>query len=77
MRNVYKILFSKPEGNRPFGRYGVDRKIKGSEWETVNWIHLAQDKGHYRTVMNTAMNLRIKKRREISGLAEKLVDSQK
>jgi hypothetical protein len=28
-------------------------------WEGVNWIHLAQDRDHWRAVVNTVMNLRV------------------
>jgi hypothetical protein len=28
-------------------------------WEDVDWIHLAQVKGQWRAVVNTAMNLRV------------------
>jgi len=28
-------------------------------WEGVDWMHLAQDRDHWRAVMNTAMILRV------------------
>jgi hypothetical protein len=48
IRNAYKILVRKSEGNIPLGRHMrrwqdnfkmVRRKV---EWEGVDWIHLAQ-----------------------------------
>jgi hypothetical protein len=32
------------------------RKI---EWESVEWIHLTQDRDHWLAVVNTVMNLRL------------------
>jgi hypothetical protein len=32
------------------------RKI---EWEGVDWMHLAQDREQWRTLVNTVMNLRV------------------
>jgi hypothetical protein len=29
------------------------------EWKGVDWIHVAQDRNQWRTVVNTVMNLRI------------------
>jgi hypothetical protein len=44
MRNAYKILVGKPEGERPFGRYRRRRddniRIDLNEiwWEDMDWI---------------------------------------
>jgi hypothetical protein len=37
----------------------VDRRIILRKGGTVDWIHLAQDKDQWRTLMNTVMNLRV------------------
>jgi len=28
-------------------------------WESVDWMHLDQDKGQWRVLVNTVMNLRV------------------
>jgi hypothetical protein len=28
-------------------------------WEFVNWIHVAQNRDHWRALVNTVMNLRV------------------
>jgi hypothetical protein len=37
---------------------GVDGRI--FEWEGVNWFHLDQDRGQWRALVNTVMNLRFR-----------------
>jgi hypothetical protein len=59
MRNAYNFLFGKPKGKRPLGRpergwednIRIDLREVG--WEGVDWIHLAQDRNHWRAVVNT------------------------
>jgi hypothetical protein len=64
-RNAYRILVEKSQGKRPLGRPTLkfednikmdDREI---EWSDMDWIFLAQDRGHWRAVVNTVMNLRV------------------
>jgi hypothetical protein len=43
MRNAYENLVGKPEGNIIM--------------EGFEWMHLAQDRNQWRTVVNTVMNL--------------------
>jgi hypothetical protein len=33
--------------------------LREIEWDGVDWIDLAQDKGKWRTLVNTAMYLRV------------------
>jgi hypothetical protein len=62
-RNAYGILAGKPERKRPLGRprrRWVDNiKIDLSErgWDSMEWIHLAQDRDQWRDLVNTVMNL--------------------
>jgi hypothetical protein len=62
MRNIYKILTGKPEGNRLLGRSRGDN-IKMDfgeiECESVEWMHLTQDRDQWRAVVNTVMNLQV------------------
>jgi hypothetical protein len=49
---------------RPHGRHRLRWKdirtdLREIRREGVNWIHLAQDKDQWRTLVNTVMNLRV------------------
>jgi hypothetical protein len=63
--NAYRIMVEKPEGKRPIGRPRYMRKdnIKVDIIEiglgVVNWIQLAQDRDHWRIVVNTVINLSV------------------
>ena len=62
-RSVFKILTGKPTGKRPLGRprrrwednnrmdfkdIGINRR---------NWVHSAQDRDFWRTLVNSTLNL--------------------
>jgi hypothetical protein len=57
-------LVGKPEGKRPLGRRrsrwddNITLDLREIVWENVDWMHLAQVKGHWRAVVNTTVNLR-------------------
>jgi hypothetical protein len=63
MRNAYRSLVGKPEGERPLGRpkrrwvdsIGMD--LGEVEWGDVDWIGLAQDRNRWRAVVNSILNL--------------------
>jgi hypothetical protein len=62
-REVYKVLVEKPEGKRPLGRPrcrwedGIRRDRREIGWGGVDWIHLAEDRDQWQSVVNVAMNL--------------------
>jgi hypothetical protein len=64
-RNAYRILMGKPEGKRPLGRpshrwmHNIKIDLREIEWDRMGWIDLAQDRGQWRALVNTMMNLRV------------------
>jgi hypothetical protein len=64
-RNAYRILVGKPERKRPLGkprRRWVDNikmDYREVEWRGMDWIDLAQDRGNWRDLVNTLINLRV------------------
>jgi len=65
MRSAYTILVRKPEGKRSLVRHwrryedNIRMDLRVIFWEGVNWIHLDQDRGNLRAVMNTVIYLRV------------------
>jgi hypothetical protein len=64
-RNVYRVLVGKPEGKRPFGRRrcrwegGIGMNLRETVWRGgVEWIHLAEDRDRWRSLVNTVISLR-------------------
>jgi hypothetical protein len=55
----------KPEGKRPLKRPrwrwadNIKMDLREIGWDGVDWIELAQDRGQWRALVNTAMNLRV------------------
>jgi hypothetical protein len=64
VRNVYRVLVRKPEGKRPLERPrrrwedGIKMDLKEIGLG-VEWIHLSQDRNHWRAIVNAVMNLRV------------------
>jgi hypothetical protein len=62
-RNAYRILLGKPEEKRQLGRprrRWVDNTkmdLREMGWDGVNWINLAEDRGQWRALVNTVMNI--------------------
>jgi hypothetical protein len=62
MRNEYTIFVWEPEGKRPLGKLrrrwedNIKMDFRERGWENVDWILLAQDMDHWRTLTNTIMN---------------------
>jgi hypothetical protein len=65
MRNAYKSLTEKPEGKRPLGKPGhrwednIKMDLTEIGFEGTDWIHLAQDRGQERDLVDTVMNLQV------------------
>jgi hypothetical protein len=63
MRNVYKILVGKPQVKRPLGRPrrrwedNIIKNVGNIGWEDVDWMNMSQDRDHWRTFVNMAMNV--------------------
>jgi hypothetical protein len=64
-RNAYGILVGKPKGKRPLGRHrnrwedNIQMDLRGTGWDGVDWIHLAQDRDQWRALVNMVMNLQV------------------
>jgi hypothetical protein len=64
-RNAYRILVGMPEGKRPLGRPirrwvdNIRMDLREIEWDGVGWIDMAQDRDHWRALVNTVLNLRV------------------
>jgi hypothetical protein len=60
---VYRVLVGKPKGKRPLGRPrhrledGLRMDLRKIGWGGIEWIQLAQDRGLWRALVNTVMNL--------------------
>jgi hypothetical protein len=71
-RNAYRILVGKPEGKKPLRRPrrrwvdNIKMDLKEIGWSGMDWINLAEDRGHWRAPMNTVMNLLVRKLLESS-----------
>jgi hypothetical protein len=65
IRNAYRILVGKPEGKGPLGRptrRWVDNMkldLREIGWGGKDWIDLAQDRDHWRALVNMVMNLQV------------------
>jgi hypothetical protein len=64
-RNAYRLLMGKPEGRRPLerprGRWldTIRMDLVEVGWGDVDWIGLAQDRGRWRALANSVLNLRV------------------
>jgi hypothetical protein len=65
VKGAYKILVGRPEGRRPLGsprrrwEDNIKMDLRETEFEDVDWIHLARDRNTWRALVNTVMNLRV------------------
>jgi hypothetical protein len=64
-KNACRILREKPEGKRPVGRPrhrwedNIKMDLREIGWGGMDWIDLAQDRYHWRALVNTVMNLQV------------------
>jgi hypothetical protein len=64
--NAYRMLVGKSEGKRPLGRPrckwvgNVKMGHREVGWNGMDSIDLAEDRDQWRTLVNTAMNLRVR-----------------
>jgi hypothetical protein len=62
-RSAHRILVGKPEEKRLLGRPirrwadNIKMDLKEIGWGGMNWINLAQDRGHWRASVNTIVNI--------------------
>ena len=60
-----RVLVGKPEGNRSFRRPrrswedNIKMDIQEVQYEGMDWIELAQDRGRWRALVYAVMNLRV------------------
>jgi hypothetical protein len=64
-RNAYRLLVGKPEGRRPLGRpkprwlNNIRMDFVEVGWGDVDLIGLAQDRGRWRALVDSVLNLRV------------------
>jgi hypothetical protein len=64
VRGAYNILVGRPEERRPLGRTrrrwedDIKMDLRETGFGDVDWIHMAQDRDRWRTLVNTVINLR-------------------
>jgi hypothetical protein len=63
-RNLYRVFVGKPEEKtleRPRHKWedGIKMDLREIGWGSVEWIQLAQDRDHWRAVVNVVMNLQV------------------
>jgi hypothetical protein len=64
-RNACRIMVGKPEGRRPLGRPrrrwvdNITMDLREIGRNGVDWVDLAQDRDHWRALVNTVMNIRV------------------
>jgi hypothetical protein len=60
--NAYKIFVGKPEGKRSLRgsrriwEDNIRLDLWETEWEGVNWMHLAQDRDHWLPLLNMVVS---------------------
>jgi hypothetical protein len=64
-RNTYMMLVGEPEGKTPLGRPrrrwvdNIKIDLREIEWDSMDWIDLAEDRDRWRALLNTIINFRV------------------
>jgi hypothetical protein len=64
-RNAYRLLVGKPKGRRPLERPrrrwldNIRMDLVEVGWGYVDWIGLAENRGRWRALVNSVLNLRV------------------
>jgi hypothetical protein len=64
-RNACTILVGKPERKRPLARprrrwiNNIKMDLREIGWDGMDWIDLAEDRDHWRALVDTVMNSRV------------------
>ena len=64
-KSIFKILTSKPTGNRPLGRPrrrwedNIRMDLEEMGINAGNWVDSAQDRDYWSALVNAALNLRV------------------
>jgi transcription termination factor 2 len=64
-RNAYRILVGKPEVKKPLGRPrrrwvdNIKIDLRAIGWDDMGCNDLAEDRDHWRALVNTVMNVRV------------------
>jgi hypothetical protein len=60
-RNTYRLLVGKPEGKRPQHRWvdNIKMDLREIGWGDMDWINVAQNRGQWGALVNTATNLQV------------------
>jgi hypothetical protein len=64
-RNAYRLSVGKPEGRKPLGTpirrwlNNIRMDLVEVGWSDLGWIGLAQDRGRWRALVNSVLNLRV------------------
>jgi hypothetical protein len=61
---VYNVLVEKPEGKRPLRKPRcrwdwIKMDLRNTDWEGVEWIHLAQDTDRWWALVNMVMKIQV------------------
>jgi hypothetical protein len=65
LKIAYNIFVGKPGRKRPLGRprrrweNNIRMDLGETEWDVVDWMHLAHDRNQWGALVNTVMNVQV------------------